>query len=196
MDRKILRRSIVLIVLLLLIIYLFNKSGYSLTENNAIRNSYPSKDGEVIYVKDYGNKKTIIWKTNNGNYAKLVEPKWDIFYHVSHVAELYPMTPVVGQEGDIKRTWSASLNSNKMFETIFAVASDNPEIKRVIVSNDNIDNVILDNIEEIKENSTVFIELKLEDGFAAAYSELKTKDAGGFIFRGIDEKGKIIILGR
>lgn len=196
MDRKILRRSILLIVLLLLIIYLFNNSGYSISVNNAIRNSYPSKDGEVILEKDYENKKTIIWKTNNGNYVKLVEPKWGFLYHVSDVAELYPMAPLIGKEGDIKRAWSSSLNSNKMYETIFAVESGNPKIKRVIVSNDNIDNVILDDVEEIKENSTVFIELILEDGFAAAYRELNTKDAGGFIFRGVNEKGEVTILGR
>ncbi|WDH96237.1 hypothetical protein PUW24_18940 [Paenibacillus urinalis] len=83
-----------------------------------------------------------------------------------------------------------------MYDTIFGVESDNPEIKRVIISNDNIDNVISYDMDEIKENSTVFIELILEDGFAASYNELNTKDASGFIFRGLNDKGEILILGR
>ncbi|CAG7619431.1 hypothetical protein ACFQI7_03285 [Paenibacillus allorhizosphaerae] len=196
MDRKVLRRAIFLIVLLSLIIYIFKNSGYSIIDNKVIRNSYPSKDGEVIYEKDYENKKTVIWKTDTGYYVKLVEAKWGILYHVPNVAELQPMSPLIGKEGDIKRTWSASLNSNKMYDTIFAVESDNPEIKSIIVSNDNIERVISYDFDEIKENSTVFIELNLEDGFAASYNELNTKDAGGFIFRGVNEKGEIIILGR
>lgn len=196
MNRKTLRRSILLVVLLFLVIYLFNNSGYSIIENNAIRNSYPFEDGQVLNEKDYENKRVVIWKTNNGNYVKLIERKWGFLFHVSNVAVLQPMSPLIGNEGDIKRAWSASLNSKKMYETIFAVESDHPDIKRVIVSNDNIDNIIPDDLEEIKENSTVYIELKLEDDFATAYRELNTKDAGGFIFRGVNEKGEIIVLGR
>ncbi|GAK42947.1 hypothetical protein TCA2_5441 [Paenibacillus sp. TCA20] len=47
-----------------------------------------------------------------------------------------------------------------MYDTIFGVESVNPEIKteikRVIVSNDNFDIVISYDVDEIKENSTVF----------------------------------------
>ncbi|MBD7969233.1 hypothetical protein [Paenibacillus gallinarum] len=196
MYRKIIRRSILLIVLLLLINYLFNNSGFYITESKAIRDSYPYKNGDVIYEKEYENKKIIILKTSDVNYVKLIGFKLGMFYHVSNIAELYFMTPLIGKEGDIKRTWSASLNSNELYETMIAVESENPEIKRVIVSNDNIDNVILDDLEEIKENSTVFLELKLEDGFATSYLELYSKDVGGFIFRGVNEKGEIITLGR
>lgn len=196
MYRKILGSSIILIVLLLLINYLFNNYGLYITENKALKNSYPSKDGVVIFEKEYKNRELVIWKTNSGNFVKTIESKLGIFYHVSNFAELSPMTPLIGKEGGFKRTWSASLNSKKMYETIVAVESDNPEIKRVTISNDNIDNVILNDLEEVKKHSPVFIELKLENGFAATYVELNPKDAGGFIFRGINEKGKIIILGR
>lgn len=196
MDRKAVRRSIILIVVLVLVMYLFYNSGYSVTENNAIRNSHPFQDGKVLYKNDYETKKTMIWNTHNGNYVKLIERKWGFLFHVSTTAVLQPMSPLIGNEGDIKRTWSASLNSNKMYETVFAVESDNPAIKKVIVSNDNIDNAISDDWEEIKVNSTVFIELILEDGFTTAYRELNTKDAGGFIFRGVNEKGEVVTLGR
>ncbi|MEC0204881.1 hypothetical protein P4H39_19935 [Paenibacillus lautus] len=196
MKRKIGRKSIFLIFLFLLFIYIFSNSGYSFTENTAIENSFPSQAGELVYEKEYDKNKTVIWRTVNNHYVKLLEKKWGILYHVTNVSELQPMSPLIGKEGDIKRTWSASLNSKEMYETIFAIESVNPEIIKVLISNDNIDNEISKEIDQIKQDSTVFIELTLEDGFAAAYKELSIKDVGGFIFRGVNDKGEIIILGR
>jgi hypothetical protein len=196
MKSKIGRKSIFIFVLFLLFIYIFSNSGYSFIENTAIKNSFPSQAGEVIYEKEYYKKKTVIWRTVNSHYVKLLEKKWGILYHVSNVAELQPMSPLIGKEGDIKRTWSASLKSKEMYETIFAVESVNPEIIKVLISNDNIDSEISKEVDQIKQDSTVFIELTLEDGFAAAYKELSIKDAGGFIFRGVNDKGEIIVLGR
>lgn len=81
-----------------------------------------------------------------------------------------------------------------MYDTVIAVATDNTEITKVIVSNEDTDsNVSLDDLDEIKENSTIYIELILEDGFAAAYRELKSPRE--FKFRGLNDKGEIIILG-
>lgn len=195
MNVKIIRRLTFLLGFLLLIIYVFNASGYSIIEKTAIKNSYPFQDGTVIHEKSYTNKKIVMWKTDHSYYVKLVESKWGIFYHVSNVAELQSMSPSQGKEEGIKRIWSASLNSMNRYETIFGVVSNNPKIKKVIISNDSIDGKVLSNINEIKKNSTVFIELNLENGFAAAYKELAIKDTGEFVFRGVNDQGEIVTFG-
>ncbi|SDW06679.1 hypothetical protein [Paenibacillus sp. PDC88] len=196
MNKKIKRRSIFFVVIVVIVIFILYRYGYSLNENQALRISYPFIDGEVVYNKDFDNNKVVIWETENFNYLKQVDTKWGFLYQVSNVAMLQSMDPLIGTEGDLNRTWSSRLNSRNMYDTIFGVESVNPEIIRVIISNDSIDNVISYDIDEIKENSTVFIELNLEDGFAASYNELNTKDARGFIFRGLNDKGEILILGR
>lgn len=194
MNRKFLRELIILISLLVLIIFIFNNPGYSITENKAIKKLYPSENGEVMYSKDYDNKKVLIWRTVHGDYANLLETKWGILHRVSVGSELHPIEPKIGDDASFRRIWSAKINSNKMYDTVLAVATDNNEITRVIVSNEDIDSsVSLNNLDEIKENSTIYIELILEDGFAAAYSELKAP--GEFKFRGLNEKGEIILLG-
>jgi len=196
MKRKIIRRSIFLIAVLVLIVYTFNSTDYFFTEHKAIRNSLPYIDGQVVYAKDFENKKTIIWKSDNSYYLKLVKHKVGIFYHVSQVAELRPMSPLIGEIGDFERTWSASLNSDNIYETIFAIKANNPDIKKVIISNDDIDDTISENLNEIKENSTIYIELNLTDGIAAYYKELNSNEVRGFIFRGMSDNGEIIVLGR
>lgn len=196
MNKKIKRRSIFFVVILAIVFFILYRYGYSLNEKQALRISYPFTDGDVVYNKKFENNKAVIWETENFNYVKQVEIKLGFLYQVSNVAVLQSMQPLIGTEGELMGTWSARLNSRNMYDTIFGVESDNPEIKRVIISNDNIDNVISYDMDEIKENSTVFIELNLEDGFAASYNELNTKDASGFIFRGVNDKGEILILGR
>lgn len=196
MNKKIKRRSIFFVVILAIVFFILYRYGYSLNEKQALRISYPFTDGDVVYNKKFENNKAVIWETENFNYVKQVEIKLGFLYQVSNVAVLQSMQPLIGTEGELMGTWSARLNSRNMYDTIFGVESDNPEIKRVIISNDNIDNVISYDMDEIKENSTVFIELNLEDGFAASYNELNTNDAGGFIFRGVNNKGEILILGR
>ncbi|MEK5059030.1 hypothetical protein ACFSVM_08035 [Paenibacillus shunpengii] len=196
MNKKIKRRSIFFVVILAIVFFILYRYGYSLNEKQALRISYPFTDGDVVYNKKFENNKAVIWETENFNYVKQVEIKLGFLYQVSNVAVLQSMQPLIGTEGELMGTWSARLNSRNMYDTIFGVESDNPEIKRVIISNDNIDNVISYDMDEIKENSTVFIELILEDGFAASYNELNTKDASGFIFRGVNDKGEILILGR
>ncbi|USB33396.1 hypothetical protein [Paenibacillus sp. YPG26] len=196
MYRKILGWSIALIAVLMLITYfLMNNSGFYITEDRALRGSYPYTEGEVVFKKAYKDKNIIVWKTPSGSFAKVIEPMWGIFYYVSQSAQLSPIRSMTWREGDLERTWSASLNSNEKYETVLAARSDNPEIKRVVVSNDNIDNASED-LEEIKKNSTVFIELKLENGTAASWVELDPQNTGEFVFRGINEKGKIVTLVR
>ncbi|SDF39360.1 hypothetical protein SAMN04488542_11032 [Fontibacillus panacisegetis] len=191
MKRKHLRIVIWIfsLLLLLLLLYIGKINGYSLTERNVIRNSYPSIEGEVIYQQEFNNnKKLVVWKTEQMNYAKLVETKWGIFHRVSAISELSSSEP----NDPIKRTWSAHLNSKKKYDTIFAAEVVNPDIKKVIVSNDQMDDLIPEDLNEIRGNSTLVIELNVKDGFAASYNELNNGDVGNFVFRGLNEKGEII----
>lgn len=195
MKRKLLRVFVVLISLLVLIVYIFNKSDYSISEREAIHNLYPSENGEWMYSKTYDNKKVVILRKEHKDYVTLIESKWGVLHRASVISELHPVAPLKGNETSItKRTWHAKINSYKMYDTVIAVATDNNEITKIIVSNEDTDsNESLNDLDEIKENSTIYIELVLEDGFAAAYRELKSP--GEFKFRGLNDKGEIIILG-
>jgi hypothetical protein len=57
-----------------------------------------------------------------------------------------------------------------------------------------MDNGTSEQLDEIKSKSSVFIELKVQDGFAVSYNELPVDVVGGFVFRGLDKKGQIIAV--
>jgi hypothetical protein len=88
------------------------------------------------------------------------------------------------------------LNAKKRYETIFAVETVNPEIKSIIISNDSIDDVIADDLDVIKSNSTVCIELPVINGYVASYQELSPQDSTAFIFRGMDKNGNMVSVTR
>ncbi|MBP1994417.1 hypothetical protein [Paenibacillus eucommiae] len=192
MKRKPIRIILLLVFLWLLSYFFMAESGYSFNENKALRNSLPYQDGKVVYQKDFGSNKIIIWDTANTKYAKVIHTKWGVLHQVRNVSVLLSREP-----GDaINRTWSASLNSKKLYETTFAVEVKNANIEKVIISNDNIDNEISEQLDEIKNNSSIFIELEVQDGFAVSYNELPVNDVGGFVFRGLDKNGQVITVGR
>ncbi|MFD3258193.1 hypothetical protein ACE3MQ_06250 [Paenibacillus lentus] len=192
MRRKNLRIIIIVLFIILLLFYIGNQNGYSIGENQALRKSFPFVAGEVAYQSKYGNKKIVIWKTENMSYVKLLNTKLGVLHHVSNISELHAREP----NDALKRTWSAQLKSNKKYATTFAVEALDPKIKEVIVSNDNIDGIFLNDINEIERVSTVFVEIPVENGFAAAYLELNSSDVGDFVFRGLDKDGNIITAGR
>lgn len=190
MKRKNVTALIIFLILISMAIILAHQNGYSFSENKALQNSHPFRAGEVVYENDFGNKKIVVWKTDQLSYVKLVTDSWGILHRVSDISELHEREP----NDSMKRTWSAHLNSNNKYETMFAVEATDPEIKKVIVSNENTDDAFSENLNEIKENSTVFVEMTVKDGFAASYLELGIHDAGGFVFRGLDEQGEIIAV--
>lgn len=139
MKRKFLRVFVVLFSFLLLIVYIFNQSDYSISERDAIHNLYPSENGEWMYSKTYDNKKVVILRSDHRDYATLIESKWGVLHRASVISELDPVTPLKGNETSINRTWHAKINSNKLYDTVIAVATDNNEITKVIVSNEDSD---------------------------------------------------------
>ncbi|MBE9917117.1 hypothetical protein G8C92_24155 [Paenibacillus donghaensis] len=191
------RKKPIYIILVLLILcsvtYFFTSQfGYSLNEKSVLLKSFPFQNGHVVYQKEFGNNKIVIWDTGDKKYAKVVKVAWGMLYQVRNISEMLPREP----NDFISRTWSASLNSTGRYETIFAVEAKNPDIEKVIISNDNIDHEISNQLKEIKQKSSVYIELKVQDGFAVSYNELPMNDVGNFVFRGLDHKGQIITAGR
>lgn len=49
------------------------------------------------------------------------------------------------------------------------------------------------NIEQIRKDSSLYIELNIRDGFASQYIEMDNKDVGSFVFRGLDENGDVVV---
>lgn len=185
------RKSLVWGLCILSIIYFgpILMGGYSYSKESAIRHSFPNQNGEVVLEKEFNGKKVIVWDTGNQRYVKLVDKTWGIFYRVNNVA------PIEASESQdqMMTTWSAQLTDERRYDTIFAVEIIQPEIKKVILSNEGPD-MNLSTLEEIKEQSAVYVEIDVINGFAVHYMNLSTKDAGNFMFRGLNEQGKIVTV--
>ncbi|MCT2536245.1 hypothetical protein NC661_13580 [Aquibacillus koreensis] len=178
-----------LLLLLLLGMY-FGPSvlgGYALTEHSAIRFTFPNQDGEVVSEKEIEDRNIVVWDTGKVNYVKLIESPLGIFKRVTNVSSISGETI----DEKMKVTWSGAEIEDEFYDVIFAAELLDKEIEKVIVSNEQDDkkNTPLSIVEE---QSTVFIEMDIKDGFAVHYSKLPNGDVGSFSFRGIDSDGKII----
>ena len=194
-NKKLKKRYLItfsLLILLLLGMY-FGPSvfgGYALTEHSAIRYTLPNQDGEVVFEKEIEDKKIIVWDTGKVNYVKLIENASGIFKRVTNVNSISGETI----DEKMKVTWSGvEIAESEFYDVIFAAVVLDKEIEKVIVSNEQGDkkNTPLSIVEE---QSTVFIEMDVKDGFAAHYSKLPNEDIGSFSFRGINSDGKIVFF--
>jgi len=161
--------------------------GYYFSEDRALSKSYPNEEGEVVFETPLIDKKIVIYKVGETKFVKLVEQKWGILYNVNHFSVLNQREP----DDLLKWSWSAHLNDNDRYDTLLAVEVLNPEIKKVIISNEGFSK-ILNNIDEVKSVSRLYIELDVRDGYAATYADLSSIDAGNFIFRGLNDEGVIL----
>lgn len=163
--------------------------GYIYSENAAIRKPYPFQDGEIVFKEPFGSRKVVIWDTGRTKYVKLVNRRYGILYRVDSIAAISSFSPVE----IIGTTWTASLTKDKRYDTIFGAEVLNSKIAQIIVSNDKYGDK-LESKEEIKMKSSLYIEMPVKNGYAASYSSLSIHDAGGFVFRGVDEEGHIITV--
>lgn len=181
---------IMLLVLLLFSGLYFGPSvlgGYAITEHSAIRYTLPNQDGELVFEREMEDKKIVIWDTGKINYVKLIENPSGIFKRITSI------NSISGQPLDkkMKVTWSASEKQEEYYDAIFAAEVLETEIEKVIVSNEQ-DGKKDTPLNIVKEQSTVFIEMDVEDGFAATYSKLQGSGVGSFSFRGINSDGKVV----
>ncbi|WP_186577012.1 hypothetical protein [Aquibacillus kalidii] len=179
------------ILLLLLLSMYFAPSvfgGYALTEHSAIRYTLPNLDGKVVFEKELVDKKIVVLDTGKVNYVKLIENSLGIFKRITDVSSISGKTI----DEKMKVTWSGTeIEESEFYDVIFAAGVIDKEIEKVVVSNEQDDkkNTPLSIVEE---QSTVFIEMDVKDGFAAHYSKLSNENVGSFSFRGINSDGKVV----
>jgi len=182
-------KKIIVLITVALVLYIAPSIlyGYYYTESEAIQKLLPQKNGNIVFEKSFGNNKVIITKTNGMTYVNLIECKWGLFYKGKDI------TPFsAGEPGDlIRRTWSASLTEEQRYDTVLAVEVLDPSITKVIISNEGYSRN-LDNLEDVKALSALFLELDVINGFAVTYTDLSIEDAGSFVFRGLNDKGEVV----
>lgn len=185
---KIKKSYIIFYSVLILLLYLNHLStGYSFTEESAIRNSFPNQDGENVFEKEFDSKKVVVWDTGTESYVKLIIKDLCIFHRVTAANAISGITT----DKMMKFTWDATLKDDKYYDTLFAAEVLDTKIVKVIVSNKSSNEINL-SLSEVKEHSTVYIEMDVINGYAAHYSYLKPSDVGGFVFRGLNSEGKVI----
>lgn len=91
----------------------------------------------------------------------------------------------------MKFIWSATLKDDKYYDSLFAAEVLDTKIAKVIVSNESGNENDL-SLSEVKEQSTVYVEMDVINGYAAHYSHLHNSDVGGFVFRGLNSEGKVV----
>lgn len=184
---KIKKHYIIFSVLILLVLYVGHLNGYKLTEESAIRNSFPNQSGENVYEKEFDNKKVVVWDAGTAKYVKLINTDWGILHRATVISDI----GVTTLDEKMKFSWSATLKDDKFYDTLFAVEVLDTKIVKVIVSNERNNEKEL-SLDEVKEQSTVYVEMDVINGYAAHYSYLHTLDVGAFIFRGLDSEGNVL----
>lgn len=174
----------------LLILFYFGPSilgGYSWTEYSAIRYTFPNEDGKVVFQKEFGNKKVVIWDTGKQRYVKLIENTLGLLYRSTNVSEINAAT----LDEKMIITWSGSQNEDEFYDTLFAAEVLDDDIVKVVISNDDRNGNDM-SLSEGKEHSTLFVEMDVINGYAAYYSYLPYSDVGNFVFRGFNSDGKVV----
>ena len=79
-----------------------------------------------------------------------------------------------------------------MYDTLLAVETSENESRKIIVTNEPWDDEPIDDLDQIKALSGVYIEMDVEQGYAVHYEQSPADQIGGFIFRSIDSEGNIL----
>ncbi|MCG7344753.1 hypothetical protein MHZ92_11450 [Sporosarcina sp. ACRSL] len=185
------KRHLIILILLMIIIY-FGPSflgGYYLTERSAIRNSFPN-DGIVVLEKDVKNKKIVVWDTGQNKSIELIESNFGFLHRPILGSEIFGETP----DKKMKTTWAATHHEGVFYNTIFAAEALDEDIVKVIVSNEPHVREIYLSLKEVEEQSTIFVEMVIENGVAIHYSLLPTDEVGNFTFRGVDAEGNVVTI--
>ncbi|SEO60622.1 hypothetical protein [Paenibacillus sp. OV219] len=171
------RRKILLlaVAVLLIVYYLFHISGYSLSARGALRHSFPPSDGAPLYIKSFGDYSVGITGEGKQQTAKLIYKKWGFLYQVRSSAALY--NP--GDKEPMGITWLAHLANEREYNVLLAAKVENPAIHIVRFSHEG-------------DLADSYIEVKVENGYAVTYQRLPIAKAGNFVFRGLNDEGKVL----
>lgn len=191
-HNKFLHVLTVLVSLWLAFYCYYSIHGYVLTEQKALSSLLGPSKGDAVYKKKVDKEHTLLMY-RNGEYEEciLMSTRLGIWYRADRSISLSMRNP----EDSIDYNWSASSNSNGNYDVIFAVKIKDPQIKRVVVSNDGIDGDTSDSEEYFDDTinlASVKMDLVLMNGYGMAYKEITMGESTAFVFRGLDAKGKII----
>ncbi|MGY5344669.1 hypothetical protein ACXFAU_19670 [Paenibacillus glucanolyticus] len=162
--------------------------GYVYNEEQAMRRFHPAYTGDKLYEKIGDQHKLIVWHDGHVKIVTAVESKWGLLHRVKNAVVLEHRT----EEGPFTRIWSASRNGDGMYDTLLAVETLEPHSKKILVTNEPWEDKLIDNLDQIKASSGIYIEMDVEQGYAVEYESLPYGQTGGFIFRSIDAEGNII----
>lgn len=188
MKTKIPKRSLIILIIVLFVVLFIRSSGYRLTESGALAVYNSNNSVEILYSKQFGNIILYIVRDEFQEYLFEVKTNWHGLYKVTRKIELHP-----SGTDKMNRTWSSTSYPNNKYETIIAAEILDPNVKKVIFSNDDMS---LENINIIKNNSTFYKELTVDNGYVVHYEIMDFEDATSFIFRLIDDNDNIIYTGR
>ncbi|MBC9785934.1 hypothetical protein H1S01_15720 [Heliobacterium chlorum] len=176
-------------MLFLYLCFAMNAAEYAFSEESSLRKSFPYQDGIVVYEKQFGNKNLVIWDTGSERYVKLVNQNLGILYRVQGVA-LIESKEV---QKKIKTAWASHRADDDRYDTLLAVEIIDPNINKVIVTNEGYTKN-LSTLEEVKEQSKVYVELDVINGYAAHYFQTSNTESMGFVFRGLNQLGEIVTV--
>ncbi|AQQ53151.1 hypothetical protein [Planococcus lenghuensis] len=182
-------RAVIMGVILLSAFY-FGPSffgGYYWTESAASEQSYHNTELVEVYRKKVDDRKVIIQDNGFLRVAKVIDRPLGLFYQV----ELATYVSAATSDEKMKFGWTAIQKQEEYYEVLLAVEAMDENIEKVIVTNEYPEQKDA-SVDELKELSDLFIEMEVENGYAAHYLELPNSEAGGFEFRGINAEGEVI----
>ncbi|WP_426452979.1 hypothetical protein ACP26L_12880 [Paenibacillus sp. S-38] len=162
--------------------------GNAYTPEGAVRRLHT--EGESTYRKKAGDHLLMLWDTGYSHEVMVVKRTWGLLYRLHMAGSLTEREPGAA----LRTTWSAQLTKEQKYDTILAAEAADPRIKKIIVTSEGpMKNIT--SVEAARSQSAVYVEMDVEQGFAAQYLLLSPADAGNFVFRGLDEAGNIVYAG-
>ncbi|MBO7747604.1 hypothetical protein I8J29_25785 [Paenibacillus sp. MWE-103] len=185
------RRNTILAVALIAVAVLYfayDQSGSYFSARSAFAHSASYPGQSVAYERALGSDKIAILTNGSQSKAQIVHRKWGLLYEPGTSVE---MAALQGRES-VRYAWfSAGAGEEEgKIAVVFAAESFDPAVKTVIVSNDTLADPA--GAADVKQASTVYVELEVGEKYAIATKELGGQDVGSFVVRAADANGKIL----
>lgn len=185
------RRNAVLAVVLLVVAvgyFVFDQSGYSLSQERALRRTDSYSGLAQVSEQSLGGDKIVMRTNGSLSKTQIVHRKWGFLYKPGTSVE---MAALPGN-ANVRYAWFSadSGRSDGKVDVVFAAESDDPKVKTIIVSNDTLS--APKDSAEAKANATVYVELDVARKYAIVVQALDQKDIGSFVVRGADAEGRFV----
>lgn len=182
-------RSKLAIGLLILAVayFLLNQSGYSFSQEKALKQAASYSGQKQVYEKAFeGNKKVVLVSNGSQSKAQVVQRKWGFLYKPGDSVILAPLQGF----DSIRYAWFSTGIVGDQTEVVFAAESFDDRVAKILISNDKLD--APNSSAEVKADATVYVELDVSGHDALAIEALNPDDIGSFVVRATDASGKIL----